>query len=69
MLINILIIIFIIFIFYQLFLAYFEKKGIEGMMAVVGPVITPKHNPINKYYPNSKITQDFDPDSVTTFYS
>ncbi len=68
-LINILIIFFIFFIFYQLLLAYFEKNNIEGMMAIIGPVITPKHNPINKYYPNSKINQDFDPDSVTTFYS
>jgi hypothetical protein len=73
MLINILIIIFFILIFYQLFLAQFKKTNIEGMMAVIGPIITPKYKPkdkkINNYYPNTKITQDFDPDSVITFYS
>ena len=73
MLINILIIFFCIIIFYQLFLAYFRQSNIEGMMAVIGPVISPKekntNNPINTYYENVKITQDFDPDSVSTFYS
>jgi len=69
MLINILITFFIILIFYQLFLAYFKNRDIEGMMAIIGPVITPKHNPTNRYYYNSNINQDFDPGSVTTFYS
>ena len=73
MLINILVIFFFIFIFYNLFLAYLSNNYIEGMMAVIGPVITPKYKsvskPVNNYYPKSKITQDFDPDSVITFYS
>ena len=69
MLINILIIFFCIIIFYKLFLAYFEKNNIEGMMAVIGPVITPKEKNTNTYYENTKITQDFDPNSVSTFYS
>jgi|Laugresubdmm15sn_1035100.scaffolds.fasta_scaffold605050_1 hypothetical protein len=69
MLINIVIIFFSIIIFYELFLAYFKKINIEGMMAVVGPVITPKEKNTNTYYENIKITQDFDPDSVSTFYS
>jgi len=69
MLINILIIFFCIIIFYKLFLAYFKKINIEGMMAVVGPVINPKEKNTNTYYENTKITQDFDPNSVSTFYS
>lgn len=69
MLINILISFFLFLMIYQLFLAYLKKTDIEGMMAIIGPVITPKHNPTNRYYYNSKINQDFDPGSVTTFYS
>jgi len=66
-LINILL---ILLISYQIILA---NNNVEGYMAVIGPVIIPVNKPVNKpvntYYKNSKITQDFDPDSVITFYN
>ena len=68
MLIIIIIIFFCIIIFYQLFLAYFRESIIEGMMAII-PSISSKEKNTNTYYQNTKITQDFDPDSVSTFYS
>ena len=68
-LVNLLIIIFIILIFYQTFL---ENKNIEGYMAVIGPVITPKEKIVssskNTYYENNNIKQDFDPYSVLQDY-
>jgi hypothetical protein len=70
MLINILLIFFFILIINDLFLA---NKYVEGYMAVIGPIITPKEktvsNPTNTYYKNTKITQDFDPDSVITRFN
>lgn len=66
-LINILL---ILLISYQIILA---NNNVEGYMAVIGPVIIPIekkiYKPVNTYYKNSKITQDFDPDSVITFYN
>jgi hypothetical protein len=53
-------------------LEYLSNIIVEGFMSVVGPVITPKNDPKNKpvntYYENAKISQDFDPYSVLQDY-
>jgi hypothetical protein len=53
-------------------LEYFSHTIIEGYMAVIGPVIAPKqkivNKPVNTYYENAKISQDFDPYSVLQDY-
>ena len=70
MLVNILVILFFIILINQIFLA---NKNVEGYMAVIGPVISPKeiiiNKPKNTYYQNNNITQDFDPDSVIQDYT
>jgi hypothetical protein len=70
---NYFFLILIIFIFVLIFLEYLNKFVIEGYMTIIGPVIIPKESmkdePKNIYYQNNKIYQDFDPDSVVTFYS
>ena len=69
MLVNILVILFFIILICQIFLA---NNFIEGYMAVIGPVIDEKEKkidkPINTYYQNNKISQDFDPDGVMQDY-
>ena len=54
-------------------LEYFHINIIEGYMAVIGPVISPKekivNKPTNTYYENNKITQDFDPNIVLQDYT
>jgi hypothetical protein len=74
MLINILIFMIFLLIFYQLFFKDWKKK--EGYMSVIPKfnIIEtvkkdPKFTPINNYYPNSIIRQDFDPNSVITTFS
>jgi len=82
MLVNILIIIFLIIIVNQLFLASANSNTFgsiinEGFMSVIGPVITPIYKPNNKpinqptdtYYVNNKVTQDFDEYSVIQDYN
>lgn len=70
MLVNILVILFFLILISQIFLA---NNFIEGYMAVIGPVITPKNKmvskPINTYYQNNNIKQDFDPDGVIQDYT
>ena len=59
-----LIIFFIIVIIYQIFLAHFQKKNIEGMMDVI-PTISPQFiptnnpvsSPVNEMLPNLTFTQ------------
>ena len=67
MLINLLIVLLILIILFNLFLA---KQYVEGYMSIIGPVIKFSEktvsNPTNTYYKNIKISQDFDPDSVFT---
>jgi hypothetical protein len=50
-----------------------EDTNIEGVTFTTNPVFknksSPTFTPINNYYINSKITQDFDPDSVITTFS
>ena len=69
MLVNILVVLFFIILINQIFLA---NNIIEGYMAVIGPVIYEKEKkidkPINTYYQNNKISQDFDPYSVMQDY-
>ena len=75
MLVNLMIVISILLIINQIFLAY-SKNNIESFMSVV-PMFSPKYLPINKpvfrptnnFYPHNHISQDFDPDSVITWHS
>jgi hypothetical protein len=75
MLVNLMIVISILLIINQIFLAY-SKNNVESYMAVV-PMFSPKYNftkkpvfsPTNNFYPHNHISQDFDPDSVITWYS
>jgi hypothetical protein len=73
MLVNILVIIFLVFFIVLLINLFLGNNYVEGYMAVIGPMIKPQisseFTPHNRFYPNFKLTQDFDPDSVTTFYS
>jgi len=50
-----------------------EKFIVEGVTFTTNPVFknksSPTFKPINNYYVNSKISQDFDPDSVITTFS
>jgi hypothetical protein len=63
MLILTLIIFFILFIFSQIFLAYFQKKTVEGMMDVI-PTISPSFVPTNK--PVSSPTNEMLPNLTFT---
>lgn len=68
MLINrIIILILLILLLIYIFLA---NNITEGYMAIIGPIITYKekkvNKPVNNYYKNMKITQDFAPNSVLT---
>ena len=69
MLVNILVILFFLILISQIFLA---NNFVEGYMAVIGPIIDDKQKktdkPVNTYYQNNKITQDFDPDGVIQDY-
>jgi hypothetical protein len=58
--INFLILFFSFLILYQIFLAYFKEKVIEGMMDVVptiSPTFTPTAAPTNQMLPNLTINQ------------
>jgi len=70
MLVNILVILFFILLINQIFL---ENNLVEGYMAIIGPVIDPKekkkNTPINTYYTNNIVKQDFDPYSVIQDYN
>jgi len=79
MLVNLLIIVFILLIINQSFLAY-SKKYLEGYMTIRPAfkeqekvknksTFKPVFKPTNNFYPNNNIKQDFDPDSVTTWFS
>jgi hypothetical protein len=62
---------------YQIFLAHFQLKIIEGYMLVL-PKFDPKYNktyktivkptakPVNNFYPKTHVDMDFDPNSVIT---
>ena len=70
MLVNILVILFFILLINQIFL---ENNLVEGYMAIIGPVIDPKekkiNTPINTYYTNNIVKQDFDSYSVIQDYN
>ena len=69
-LIILLIILFFIILINQIFL---ENNLVEGYMAVIGPFIYEKekktNTPINTYYTNNIVKQDFDPYSVIQDYN
>lgn len=56
-------------IFFYIILA---NKYTEGYMAIIGPMISYSekivNKPMNTYYKNIKISQDFDPNSVYTTF-
>ena len=72
MLVNKIILILIILFILVIILEYLKMSVFEGYMAVIGPLIKPKqtivNKPINTYYENVKITQDFDQDGVIQDY-
>ena len=62
---------------YQIFLAHFHLKIIEGYMLVLpkfspvfslttNPVVKPTAIPVNNFYPKTHFGMDFDPNSVIT---
>jgi hypothetical protein len=61
---------------YQIFLVHFRSKIIEGYMLVL-PTFNPVFNktfaptaaPVNNYFPQTHISQDFDNNSVITAVS
>ena len=73
MLVNRIIIIVILLFIIVIILEYFKTITIEGMGAVIGPVIKPIEKIVDKsknsYYENNKITQDFDQYSVIQDYN
>ena len=72
MFINKVFIIIILLVLVGFILEYFSNIINEGFMSVIGPVITPKQSivnkPVNTYYENAKISQDFDPYAVLQDY-
>lgn len=60
MIIFILNLFFIMLIIYQIFLAYFQQKTVEGMLDLVptlAPQFNPTANPTNEMLPNLQFTQ------------
>ena len=60
MIIFILNLFFIMLIIYQIFLAYFQEKTVEGMLDLVptiAPQFNPTANPTNEMLPNLQFTQ------------
>jgi hypothetical protein len=62
---------------YQIFLAHFRLKIVEGYMLVLpafnpvfslttDPVVKPTAIPVNNFYPKTHFGMDFDPNSVIT---
>jgi hypothetical protein len=62
---------------YQIFLAHFHLKIVEGYMLVLpafnpvfslttNPVVNPTAVPVNNFYPKTNIVMDFDQNSVIT---
>jgi hypothetical protein len=71
MLINIIIILLLLIILFHTFLgntvlkeAYMSVRPSFNM--IIKKNVSPKFTPVNTYYKNFKIKQDFDPDSVFT---
>lgn len=63
MLVNRIILILGIIFILVVILEYLQRDIYEGYMAVI-PKISFIYKPVNSYYENSKITQDFDKDAV-----
>ena len=68
MLVNRIILILVIIFIVVVILEYLKTDVYEGYMAVI-PKISFIYNPVNSYYENRKITQDFDKNAVLQEYT